>query len=124
MMTAWPTMMGEVSLGMDSDGMPISSCVVVPDGSAAEIKRVNLPQGGNQKLAWEAIKPLFKDGTMGKLGALPYRRCIELEAAIIQVASRLLCAQDRRTERAREAITGLASRGIIGCNDGWLWTLA
>lgn len=112
-----------VSLGMDADSLPVSSCVVVPDGSAAEIKRVNLPQGGNQKLAWEAIKPLFKDGTIGKPGAPPYRRCIELEAAITYVASRLICAKDRRTERAREAITGLASRGVLGCNDGWLWTM-
>ena len=111
-----------VSLGMDTDGLPLSSCVVMPDGSAAEIKRVNLPEGGNQKIAWEAIKPLFKDGAMGKPGAPPYRRCIELESAITQVASRLLCAPERRTERAREAITGLASRGVLGCNDGWLWT--
>ena len=96
-----------VSLGMDTDGLPVSSCVVVPDGSAAEIKRVNLPQGGNQKLAWEAIKPLFKDGTMGKPGAPPYRRCIELEAAIPIVATRLTCATERRTERARDAIPGL-----------------
>jgi len=109
-------------LGLDSDGVPVSSCVVVPDGSATEIKRANIPQGGNQKLAWEAIKPLFKDGTMGKPGAPLHRRCIELEAAITHVANRLTCAKDRRTERAREAITGLASRGVLGCNDGWLWT--
>ena len=111
-----------MTLSADSDNLPVSSCVVVPDGSATEIKRVNLPQGGNQKLAWEAIKSLFKDGMMGKEGAPPYRRCIELEKAITHVASRLLCAQDRRTERARQAIIGLASRGVLGCNDGWLWT--
>jgi putative DNA primase/helicase len=110
-----------VSLGLDSDALPLSSCVIVPDGSATEINRVRIPQGGNQKLAWEAIKPLFKDGAMGKPGAPPYRRCIELETAINFAANRLTCAKDRRTERARDAITGLASRGLLGCNDGWLW---
>jgi hypothetical protein len=110
-----------VDLGTNAEGQPVSSCVVMPDISVSEAKRVNMPQGGNQRLAWESIKPLFKDGTMGKPGAPPYRRCIELEAAVAHAASRLTCARDRRTERARQAITGLASRGVVECNEGWLW---
>ena len=52
----------------------------------SEAKRVKLPQGGNQRIIWEALKPLFKDGAMGKVGAPPYRHCIELEWAITQRA--------------------------------------
>jgi putative DNA primase/helicase len=112
-----------VGLGVDAEGQPVSSCVVTPDISVAEAKRVNMPQGGNQKIAWEALKPLFKDGTMGKPGAPPYRRCIELEAAITHTTGRLTCAEERRQERAREAITGLVARGVLGCNEGWVWVL-
>ena len=112
-----------IGLGEDAEGQPVSSCVVTPDISVAQTKRVSVPQGGNQKITLEAIKPLFKDGAMGKDGAPPYRRSIELEAAITHTASRLTCAKERRQERAREAITGLVARGVMGCNEGWVWLL-
>lgn len=110
-----------VRLGDDAEGQPVSSCVVAPDMSVTEAKRAKMPQGGNQKIAWDAIKPLLKDGVMGKSGAPLYRRCIELEAAIASAASHLTCAKERRTERAVVAVTGLVSRGVLCCNDGWLW---
>ena len=108
-------------LGTDADGEQLSSCAVVRDGSAAEVRRTKLPQGKNQLIVWEALKPLFKDGTMGKPGAQPYAKCIELEAAIASASGRLTCLHERRGERAREAITGLVSHGLLGCNDGWIW---
>jgi len=49
------------------------------------------------------------------------RPCIELEAAIAAAAKQLTCETHRRATRAREAITGLISRGVMGCNEGWLW---
>jgi putative DNA primase/helicase len=112
-----------VSLGDDAEGDPVTSCVVVPDPSVIEARRVKLPQGNNQRIIWDALKPLFKDGVMGKEGAPPYRRCIELEAAITDVQGRLTCEAHRRTERARQGINGLVSRGLLGCNNGWLWVM-
>ncbi len=110
------------TLGLDAYGDPVTSCTVQADTRADEIKRVKLPQGGNQRLVYEGIRGLFKDGAIGKPGAPPLRPCIELEAAVAAGAGRLTCQTDRRATRTREAITGLVSRGVLGLNEGWLWT--
>jgi putative DNA primase/helicase len=112
------------TLGVDEYGEPITSCVVVPDKAAEEVQRVKLPTGGNQRLVLEALRPLFKTGEMGKPGAPPLRPCVELEAAITKAAGCLTCETHRRTTRAREAITGLVGRGVLGCHEGWLWVAA
>ncbi len=110
------------TLGCDEYGDPMTSCVVVTDTNATDIQRVKVPQGDNQRLVYEGIRGLFKDGATGKTGAPPLRPCIELEAAVAAGASRLTCTTDKRTSRARLAITGLVARGILGLNEGWLWT--
>lgn len=63
------------TLGIDSYGDPVTSCTVQADTRTDEIKRVKLPQGGNQKLVYEGIRGLFKDGITGKAGAPPLRPC-------------------------------------------------
>lgn len=108
-------------LGTDDHGEAITSCVVVPDNASEEVHRAKLPTGGNQRLVLEALRPLFKDGQAGKLGAPPLKSCIELEAGIAKASGHLTCETHRRNTRAREAITGLVSRGVLGCHEGWLW---
>ncbi len=110
------------ALGTDAYGDPITSCTVRVDGSAEDVKRVKLPQGGNQRLVYEGIRGMFKDGVTGKAGAPPLRPCIELEAAVTAGALSLTCETHRRATRAREAITGLVARGVLGLHEGWLWT--
>lgn len=110
-----------VELGTDEIGDPLTSCVVTSDTAVEEIRQVRLPKGGNQKIVLDALRPLFKEGRIGRPGAPPYKRSIELDAAIIEAASRLTCDKDRRTERARDAITRLVSGGVMGCQEGWLW---
>jgi putative DNA primase/helicase len=110
-----------VELGEDEDGEPVTSCVVRRDQRAEDIQRVKLPQGGNQRLVLDALRPLFKDGRTGRPGAPPVRPCIELEAAVIAGAGRLTCPTDKRTSRTRDAISGLVSRGVLGLNEGWIW---
>ena len=109
------------TLGVEETGEAITSCVVLRDTAAQDVRAVKLPQGGNQRVVLDALRPLFKDGTTGKPGAPPLRPCIELEAAITAAASKLTCPTDKRTSRTREAITGLVARGVLGCNEGWLW---
>ena len=108
-------------LGTDDYGDAITSCVVMPDNAAQQVRGVKLPQGGNQRLVLDALRPMFKDAAAGKPGAPPLRPCIELEAAVTAGAGRLTCPTDRRATRAREAITGLVSRGVMGLNEGCLW---
>lgn len=109
------------TLGLDDYGDLMTSCVVVPDAVARAVRAVKLPQGGNQKLVFDALRPMFNDGTTGKPGAPPLRPCIELEAAIAKAAGHLTCEASRRSTRAREAITGLVAREVMGSNEGWLW---
>ena len=108
-------------LGAEETGEAITSCVVMRDTSAQNVRAVKLPQGGNQRVILDALRPMFKDGTTGKPGAPPLRPCIELEAAVSAGAAKLTCQTDRRATRTREAITGLVARGVLGCNEGWLW---
>lgn len=109
------------TLGTDEYGDAITSCVVLPDTTAKDVRMVKLPQGGNQKLVFEALRPLFKDGKNGKPGAPPLHPCIELEAAVIAGAASLTCQSDKRTSRTRDAITGLVNRGVLGLYEGSLW---
>ncbi len=108
-------------LGTEPTGEATTSCVVMRDTAAKDVRAVKLPQGGNQRAVLDALRPLFKDGTTGKPGAPPLRPCIELEAAVSAGAGKLTCPTDKRTSRTREAITGLVARGVLGCNEGWLW---
>lgn len=109
-------------LGADADGEPITSCTVEPDTAAQDVRAVKLPQGGNQRVVLDALRPLFqKNGRDGIEGAPPLRLCLELEAAIAAGAAALAVAPDRKTERARQAITGLIARGVLVCRDGWVW---
>jgi putative DNA primase/helicase len=110
------------TLGVDEYDDPVTSCTVQADTRADDVKRVKVPQGGNQKLVYDAIRSMFKDGISGKEGAPAMRPCIELEAAVNRGGAALTCASDKRTSRARDAITGLVSRGVLGLNDGFLWT--
>ena len=78
------------------------------------MKRVKLPQGGNQRLVYEGIRNLFEAGMAGKTGAPPLRPCIELELAVTAGESRLTCETHCRTTRASEAITGLVALLRLG----------
>ena len=119
---AHPFRLEVVQLAPDGEGEPVSSCVVRRDMAAADVTRVKLPQGGNQRLALEALRPLFKASpNFGMAGAPSPRPCIELEAAVNAGAARMTCSTDRRATRSREAITGLVSRGVLDCRDGWVW---
>lgn len=109
------------TLGVEETGEAITSCVVVRDTAVEDVRAVKLPQGGNQRLVLDALRPMFKTGTTGKPGAPPLRPCIELEAAVAAGAGKLTCPTDRRATRTREAITGLVARGVLGLNEGWLW---
>ena len=118
---AHPFKLSVEMLGTEPTGEEITSCVVVRDTAAQDVRTVRLPQGGNQRVILDALRPMFKDGQAGKLGAPLLRPCIELEAAVSGGAAKLTCPTDRRATRTREAITGLVARGVLGCNEGWLW---
>lgn len=108
-------------VGIEETGESITSCVVTRDTAILDIRTVKLPGGGNQRLVLDAIRPMFDAGVTGKPGAPPLSKCIELDAAISTSAPKLTCPADKRNSRAREAITGMVKRGVLGFHDGWLW---
>ncbi len=108
-------------LATDSDGDLISSCIVERDTTPMNIKSTPIPQGANQKIIMDTLRPMFKEGTTGQEGAPPNTKCIKLEDAVLVGASKLACPKDKRTSRARTAITGLISREVLGSYEGLLW---
>nr|MBP9064269.1 AAA family ATPase [Aquabacterium sp.] len=103
-----------VDLDRDDVGDLVTSCVVTSDTAAEEIKQVRLPKGGNQKIVLEALRPAFRKGRLGRPGAPPLKPCIELSVATIEAAGHLPVDSDRRVERAKLAIGGLVSSGVLG----------
>lgn len=112
-----------VEVGQDEDGDAITSCVVVPEELAADaVRRTLPPKSGNQRIIWDAIGELLRDAKeFGMAGAPASRPCIELEAAVDQLRTRLACEPKRQTERTRAAISGLVERGQLVLREGWLW---
>jgi len=113
-------------LGTEPTGESITSCVVLRDTAAQDVRAVKLPQGGNQRVILDALRELLqKAGPFNTPGAPatcpPGRPALELEVVLPRLAERLTVAPDRKTERARDGITGLVSRGVVGCDKGWVW---
>ena len=119
----YPFRLEVVEVGTDEDGDPITSCVVVPEENAADaLRRVKVPSGGNQRLIWDALGELLRNSKhFGKGGAPDTRPCLEVEAAVVAVRDKLATDPKRKSERTREAITGLVNRGLLKLNEGWLW---
>lgn len=128
---AHPFRLSVIELGTDDDGEEITSCVCLPDDERGEsVRRAKVPSGGNQKIVWDALgELLLEEGkrTGGRKPddapeAVPFGRpCLRLEDAITKTAERLAVEPRRKIERSRLAITGLISKGLMTCFDGWIW---
>lgn len=111
-----------IDLGEDEDQEPVTSCVVRPAVDAAPATRAKPPTGGNQKIVYDALGPLLKASPIfGRGGAPAQRPCLSLEDAIAGCKERLAVEPKRRSERARQAITGLIAAQVLGSNEGWVW---
>jgi putative DNA primase/helicase len=116
-----PFRLNVVDLGEDEDGEPVTSCVVIPEIRSGGTGKDKAPSGGNQKIAWDAIRPMFASGETGVAGVPTQGPCITHEAAVRAVGPRLTCPPERRNERAKAAIDGLIARKLLGYWDGYLW---
>ena len=122
-----PFRLDVVEIGTDEDDEPITSCVVVPEEHAGQaVRRAKIPQGGNQRIVYDALGELFRAaGCFAPQGApkeLPGGRpCLRLDDAIAKTQGRLPVEPDRQAERTRLAITGLITKGLIAHQEGFVW---
>lgn len=122
-----PFRLSVVELGLDEDGEPLGSCVVEPvEDAAVAVKRALPPKAGNQRIVWDGLNEMLRAaGPFAPKGAPeelpPARPTVRLDDAIERLRGRLLCDEKRQTERARQAMTGLVSRGLVMLREGWLW---
>lgn len=111
-----------VPLGFTKHGKPVTSCIVMPATASQKHKQTDLPSGCNQSTAMKVLDEMFQaSGHCNKPETIPHRPCVEYEAAVTAIASRLDVEQKRKKERARTALTGLIEQGIYGCEEGWIW---
>lgn len=128
---AHPFRLSVVELGTDDEGEEVTSCVCLPDEAPADsVRRAKVPTGGNQRIVWDALGELLLEEGKRTGGRKPDdapeevpfgRPCLRLDDAIAKCRDRLTVESDRKTERTRQAITGLITRGLIVCREGWLW---
>jgi hypothetical protein len=113
-----------VDVGEDEEGQAITSCVVreltASDDSSPTTP--SPPRGGNQRVVFEALLPLFRGShTFGRGGAPQIRPCVTIEEAIEGVRGKLAVDPKRHRERTQSAINGLIASGNLGSGEGWLW---
>jgi hypothetical protein len=107
-----------VSLGVDSDGDEITSCVVVPNQSAQAVQRKMPTLGSNQTIALKSLEEaLRKSVDIDDEGAPPGRPCLRYDDAIVIVAPLMPVETKHQKQRAKEAITGLVSKGVLSKNE-------
>jgi hypothetical protein len=117
-----PFRLEKVLLGHDSDGDEITSCVVVPDQSAQAVGTKIPKLGSNQKIALNALEgPLRESVDIDKDGAPQGKPCLLVEHALAIVIPLIPAEAKYKKQRAKEALTGLVERNMLGMKGEWLW---
>ncbi|SOD42601.1 AAA family ATPase [Nitrosovibrio sp. Nv4] len=115
--------LSSVELGTDTDGDPITSCIITPEERTADsVRRVKLPKGGNQKVVYDVAGELLRaSNDFAKGGAPNGRPCTRVDELIEACRGRLAVENDRVPERVRIAVTGLVNAGCLILREGWIW---
>ncbi|MDE2174897.1 MAG: AAA family ATPase [Betaproteobacteria bacterium] len=113
-----------VTLGLDEDRLPITSCVVVASERSMPVQ-IRAPQGGNQRIVFDALVDLIEhEGNSAAPKAPPGRRSVTVAQAIETCRNRLIDVEPKRQpERVRDALTRLQAAGYIRSEEGWIWLL-
>jgi KaiC/GvpD/RAD55 family RecA-like ATPase len=110
-----------VSMGIDSDGDAITSCVIGTNQSAHAIAKKVPKLASNQTIALKALEePMRKTVAIDTEGAPPGRPCLLFDDAIAIVAPLMPGLAKHQKQRAKEAITGLVGKGVLSENGEWL----
>ena len=115
-----------VEIGRHEDNVAISSCVVVPDDGARQVRRAIPPKSGNQGLAWAVLVEKLRQVSVTRPPDAPSTlpqgcAALPLTFAIEAIRERLACDPKRKTERAQQALNGLQARGLIRVDRDYVW---
>lgn len=111
-----------VSLGKDSDGDAITSCVIVANQSAQAVVKKRPTLGSNQTIALKALEgPLRESVEIDKEGAPQGKPCLDVEQAYAIVVPLMPGGDKHKKERAEAALDGLVTRNVVGIKGEWLW---
>jgi archaellum biogenesis ATPase FlaH len=108
-----------IQVNVDEDGLPVSSCVVVPENvSGNPFQKLTFPQGANQQIVWSAINELLQDSkNHEKSSALFSTPYVQIEEVIDTCRDRVSCDESRKIERIKEAINSLSKKGVIAIKE-------
>ncbi len=111
-----------LTLGLDHDQQPVTSCVVVPREGDTQ-PQIRVPQGANQRIVFDALVELIeREGSASAPKAPPGRRAVTAARAIEAIRERLIGVDPKRQpERVRDALTRLQAADFIRCEGEWLW---
>lgn len=124
---AHPFRLEVVEIGEHDDGEPMTSCVVVADeGTPANYRRPSLPKSGNLRVVWDALGELLRQAGDARPNDAPAslpqgRPAVTMDAAIAGIRDRLACDAKRKTERTRQALTGLQAKQLVTIDGGYVW---
>lgn len=111
-----------VSLGIDSDGDPITSCVIVENQSMQAIGKKSPTLGKNQAIALKALdQPLTNAVEIGKVDEPQSKPCLLFQQALEIVTPLMPGEAKHKKQRAKEAISGLVSNKVMVMEGDRLW---
>jgi putative DNA primase/helicase len=109
-------------LRTDSDGVAVTSCVIVANQSAPAIGKKMVTLGSNQTIALAALKePLSKSMDIDKAGAPQGSPCLGFDHALAIVTALMPAEGKHKKERAKAALDGLVKNNVMGLKGEWLW---
>jgi len=113
-----------VRVGMDNEGIEITSCVIETHETTEDIQDIRHSLGKNQKIARAVLEELLsKSPYTDKEGAPVGRPCIYYNEAVSIVAERIPTDAKHQKSRAISAIGGLAAKALISIKGDWLWDI-
>lgn len=112
-----PFKLEAVTLGIDDDGDPITSCVVVENPSEQATEKKKPVLGKNQTIALNALKLSLSndidpgnDGSPQEEPSLTYQQAIEIVAPLMPGEAK------HKKQRAKEALNGLEKNNVLAVN--------
>ncbi|MHB1300818.1 MAG: AAA family ATPase [Burkholderiales bacterium] len=118
----FPFSLRSVTLGVDSDGEAITSCVIDPQPSGSLITQHPKPIGTNQRLVYGVLLDILPTSPhLGKGLSSGMERCVSLDELVEACRTRMPVDAKRIRERTLTAVKAMTVNQVICFYDNWIW---